>query len=167
MPVIAVARCSKLPDYEASVTLAGSTPWVVDQLTAHPEDVIGVANGLLLTGSLAVRPDLHGATAHRSSSTAEAGRDACEIELVSLALEADLPLLVIGRGSQVLSVARGGTLVPDIQTCVPDSLEHRLPVAPCEPFTLAHDVWIEERSLLASLTRARFTGTDSCRVNPP
>ena len=62
-------------------------------------------------------------------------------------------------------MARGGTLVPDIRTYVADSLEHRLPVPPYELFTLAHDVWIEERSLLASLTRARFTGADSCRVN--
>ena len=165
MPMIAIAQCSKLPDYEASVSLAGGTPWVVDQLTARPEDVIRMANGLLMTGGGDVRPDLYGATAHPLFSAAEAGRDAYEIELVSLALKADLPVLAICRGIQVLNVARGGTLVQDIQTEVADSLEHRLAVPPYEPFTLAHDVWIEERSLLGALTRERFTGADSYRVN--
>ena len=56
MPVIAIARCSELPDYEASVSLAGGTPWVVDHLTTRQEDVIGVANGLLLTGNRGVSP---------------------------------------------------------------------------------------------------------------
>lgn len=165
MPVIAVARCSRLLDYEASVNLAGGTPWIVDQSTAHPEDVMGVANGLLLTGGSAVRADLQDAAARQVSSAAETGRDAYEIELVSLALEADLPLLAICRGILVLNVARGGTLVHDIPTDVPDSLEHRLAVPPYEPFTFAHDIWIEERSLLATLTRDRFTGADGYRVN--
>lgn len=165
MPVIAIARCSRLLDYETSVSLAGGTPWVVDRSTAHPEDVMGVANGLLLTGDSAVRADLRGTAARQSSSAVETGRDGYEIELVSLALEADLPLFAICRGILILNVARGGTLVHDIPTDVPDSLEHRLTVPPYEPFTLAHDIWIEERSLLAALTRERFTDTDGYRVN--
>ena len=65
----------------------------------------------------------------------------------------------------MLNVARGGTLVLDIPTEIADSLEHRFAVPPYEPFTLAHDVWIEEGSLLASLTREQFTGAESYRVN--
>ena len=155
MPVIAVAWCSRLLDYEASVSLAGGTPWVVDQLTAHPEDVMGVANGLLLTGGSAVSADLQGAAAHRLSSAAETGRDGYEIELVSLALEADLPLFAICRGILVLNVARGGTLVHDIPTDVPDSLEHRLAVPPYEPFTLdSGDTCIGKRVIMIVLQRA-------------
>ena len=165
MPVIAIARCSKLPDYEASVSLADGTPWVVDQVTACPEDVISVANGLLLTGGGDVSPSIYGEASHFSFSAAETGRDEYEIDLVRRALEADLPVFAICRGTQVLNVSRGGTLVQDISTEVADSLEHRLTVPPYEPFTLAHDVWIEEGSLLATLTRERFTGADSYRVN--
>ena len=165
MPVIAIARCSELTDYEESVSLAGGTPWVVDQSTTHPEDVVGVANGLLLTGTSGVSPLICGETSHPSSSAAAAGRDEYEIELVRLVLEADLPVFATCRGTLILNIALGGTLVQDIPTEVPDSLEHRFPVPPYEPFTLAHDVWVEEGSLLARLTRERFTGADSYRVN--
>ena len=165
MPVIAIARCSKLPDYEASVDLAGGTPWLVDQVTSSPEDVIGVANGLLLTGGGDVRPDLYGAATHPAHSAAEAGRDAYEIELIHRALQADLPILAICRGIQVLNVALGGTLVQDIPSEIADSLEHRWAVPPYEACRLAHDVWVEQASLLATLTRDRFTGADSYRVN--
>lgn len=165
MPVIAIARCSKLPDYEASISLAGGTPWVVDHLTTRQEDVISVANGLLLTGGGDVSPSIYGEASHFLFSAAEAGRDEYEIDLVRRALEADLPVFAICRGTQVLNVARGGTLVQDISREVADSLEHRLAVPPYEPFALAHDVWIEERSLLASLTRKQFTGADTYRVN--
>ena len=165
MPVIAIAWCSKMPDYEASISLAGGTPWVVDQVTADPEDVIGVANGLLLTGSRGVSPSCYGEASRVSFSAAQAGRDDYEIDLVRRALDADLPVFAICRGIQVLNVSRGGTLVQDISTEVPDSLEHRLAAPPYEPSALAHDVWVEEGSRLATLTRERFTGADSYRVN--
>jgi len=165
VPVIAVTRCGTLPDYEASVSLAGGTPWVIDQVTADPEDVMGVANGLLLTGSGGVSPSCYGEASRVSLSATEAGRDQYEVDLVRRALEANLPVFAICRGIQVLNVSRGGTLVQDISTEVSDSLEHRLPAPPYEPVALAHDVWVEEGSLLATLTRERFTGADSYRVN--
>ena len=57
----------------------------------------------------------------------------------------------ICRGIQVLNVARGGTLVQDIPSEVPGALEHKLTVPPNEPFTLAHEVWVEDGSVLAQL----------------
>ena len=165
MPVIAITWCSKMSDYEASVGLAGGTPWVVDQGTADARDVIGVANGLLLGGGRGVSPSCYGEASRATISAADTGRDDYEIDLVRRALEADLPVFAIGRGIQVLNVSRGGALVQDIPTEVPDSLEHRLAAPPYEPFTLAHDIWIEEGSLLATLTRERFTATDGYRVN--
>ncbi|MSO83393.1 MAG: gamma-glutamyl-gamma-aminobutyrate hydrolase family protein [Acidobacteria bacterium] len=165
MPLIAIARCSKLPGYEASVSMAGGTPWVVDPLTARTEDVIRVANGLLLTGGGDVRPDLYDATAHPLFSPAEAGRDQYEIELVRLALEADLPVFAICRGSQVLNVARGGTLVQDIPTELPGALEHTFAVPPHDAARLAHDIRILKRSLLATLSGGPVHDAGSRSVN--
>ena len=164
MPVVAIARCSKLEDYEASVILAGGTPWVVDRQSAFLGDVVSVANGLLLTGGRSVHPSMYD-DASLSSSGAGRGRDEYEIELVRRVLDADLPVFAIGRGAHILNVARGGTLIQDIPTEVADSLEHRFPVPPYEPFTLAHDVWVEEGSLLAKLTSGHFNGADNYRVN--
>ena len=85
MPVIAIALCSELSDYEPSVTLAGGTTWVIDHLTTRHEDVMGVANGLLLTGGSPVRADQSRAPRRTGCPfpppTTE--RDGYEIELVS------------------------------------------------------------------------------------
>jgi putative glutamine amidotransferase len=65
----------------------------------------------------------------------------------------------------VLNVSRGGTLVQDIPSQVPDALEHTLAIPPYEPYTLAHEVWIDKGSLLNRLTGEALEGGDSCQVN--
>lgn len=161
MPVIAVAPCRTLHDYEESVRRAGGEPRVIDLSTESPEHVIRSVQGVLLTGGGDVQPDLYGAAAHATYSAAEPGRDAYEIELVRLACERNLPLFAICRGMQVLNVARGGTLVQDIPSEVAAALEHRLDVPPHQPVTLAHEVGIEQSSALAGL----IGEAESCQVN--
>ena len=51
-------------------------------------------------------------------------RDHFELGLVPLILAADKPLLCICRGTQVLNVALGGTLVGDIASEMPDAVKH-------------------------------------------
>ncbi len=75
MPVIAIAACSKLPDYEESVRRAGGDVRLINPAADPPADVIGTVQGLLLTGGGDVRPDLYGATAHPAFDPAEPGRD--------------------------------------------------------------------------------------------
>ena len=75
------------------------------------------AEGLLLAGGGDVLPGLYGAATHESFDPAEPGRDDYEIELVRLALDADLPVLAICRGIQVMVVARGGTLISLFGRC--------------------------------------------------
>ena len=162
---IAIAPCSKLPDYEESVRHAGGDPWVLDPSLDRPEDVMRSATGLLLAGGGDVLPRIYGAATHPSYSAAEAGRDEYEIELARRALELHLLLFAICRGIQVLNVARGGTLVQDIPTELPGTLEHKLAVPPHEPAELAHEIWIEGGSLLAKLAGERLNGADTCQVN--
>ena len=165
MPIIAIAPYSRLHDYEDAARLAGGEPLVLDPSVDPPEDVVRFASGLLLTGGGDVLPRLYGATAHPFYSAAEAGRDEYEIELISHALELDLPLFAICRGIQVLNVARGGTLVQDIPTELPGTLEHRLAVPPHEAIALAHEIWIKKDSLLAKLNGARIHDSGNCEVN--
>ena len=162
MPVIAIAPCSKLPDYEESVRRAGGEVRVLNPAVDSPADVIGSVQGLLLTGGGDVRPDLYGAVAHPTFDPAEPGRDEYEIELVRLALQKDLPVFAICRGVQLLNVACGGTLIQDIPAEVGTSVEHRIK----EPrFALAHDVWLTPGSLLQQTLRERLEDADSCAVN--
>jgi putative glutamine amidotransferase len=71
-----------------------------------PAEVLGRIDGVLLTGGA----DIGDAPE----------RDAFELELARLALEADLPVLGVCRGMQVMNVARGGTLIDH----VPDKVGH-------------------------------------------
>jgi putative glutamine amidotransferase len=165
MPVVVIAPCSKLPDYEESVRRAGGTPHVPDRATDRPADIIRDADALLLAGGGDVLPSLYGEAAHPTFSAAEEGRDEFEIELVRRAYEANLPVLAICRGIQLLNVARGGTLVQDIPSQIAAALEHKLEVPPHQSFDLAHEVWIDKGSRLAALIRERLTDAESCEVN--
>ena len=164
MPVIAIAPCEKLHDYQEAIRRAGGEPWLLDQAVDQPQDVVRSADGLLLAGGGDVGPEIYGAAPHSTYDAAEPGRDAYEIELIQRALETDLPVFAICRGVQVLNVARGGTLVQDIPTELPGALEHKLTVPPNEPFTLAHEVWVEDGSLLATLF-GDAADTESPQVN--
>ena len=162
MAVIAIAPCSKLPDYEESVRRAGGDARVLNAAADAPADVIGAVHGLLLTGGGDVRPDLYGAAPHATFDPAEPGRDEYEIALVRLALEKDLPVFAICRGVQLLNVARGGTLIQHIPDEVGTTVNHRVPTP---PHSIAHEVWIESRSLLERLMGERFEAGEACPVN--
>jgi len=162
MPVIAIAPCGKLPDYEESVRRAGGDVRALVRTADSPADVVASVQGVLLTGGGDVLPAIYGAIAHPTFDPAEPGRDEYEIELVRLALAADLPVFAICRGIQVLNVARGGTLIQDIVDEVGTTVNHRV-VMP--QHSIAHDVWIESGSLLERLMGERFEAGETCPVN--
>ncbi len=162
MPVIAIAPCSKLPDYEESVRRAGGDARHLDRSADSPADVVASVQGVLLTGGGDVRPTIYGAIAHPTFDAAEPGRDEYEIELVRLALAADLPVFAICRGIQVMNVARGGTLIQDIVDEVGTTVNHRVAMP---QHSIAHDIWIESGSLLERLMGERFEAGEACPVN--
>jgi putative glutamine amidotransferase len=112
-----------------------------------------------------VAPALYGEPPHPSVVDVDPARDEFEIGLVAEARRRGLPILAICRGIQVLNVACGGTLVQDVPSQVKGALEHRLTVPPHEPYSLAHEVWLDMDTLLARLMRERLSDTDACDVN--
>jgi putative glutamine amidotransferase len=161
MPIIALAPCDKLRDYEEALRRAGGQVRVLDRTVDRPVDVIRTVDGVLLPGGADVRPSIYGEAAHHTYEAAEAGRDEYELELTRRALEADRPLLAICRGIQVLNVARGGTLVQDIPAQIGGAVSHAVRES---PVTIAHDVWVAEGSLLGQVMRERLDG-DALPVN--
>lgn len=148
MPTIAISPCRKPLDYDAAVRRAGGTPRPLDVATDSPADVVRAVDGVLLTGGDDVDPALYGEAPHHTFGVAEPGRDAFEIELIQRALEADLPVLAICRGLQVLNVALGGTLVQDIPSEAGPHLQHDTE----GPSTvLAHPIRVAPGSRLAGL----------------
>lgn len=164
MPVIAIASCKKLEDYRQAILHVGGDPRIVDASMGVDAALAG-AHGLLLTGGDDVAPARYGEAAHASVVEAEPGRDEFEIALLKAARDRALPIFAICRGIQVLNVAYGGTLVQDIPSELPGALPHTLPVPPNQPFSLAHDIWIEKDSLLSRLMRDRLNDVDTCAVN--
>jgi putative glutamine amidotransferase len=161
MAVIAVAPCSKPHDYEESIRRAGGEVRVLDYAADRPVDVVRGADGILLAGGGDVLPALYGEAPHATFDAAEPGRDDYEIELTRRAAEADVPLLAICRGIQVLNVARGGTLIQHIPDQVGATLNHALREP---PYALAHDIWVASGTILERLMRHRLDG-DAVAVN--
>ena len=77
-------------------------------------------DGLILSGGGDLDPALYGADAHPETDTPRPQRDHAELRLLEHALQRDMPVLAVCRGSQLLNVARGGDLVQHL----PDDLGH-------------------------------------------
>ncbi len=75
------------------------------------ERVLAALDGLVLTGGGDVAPGRFGQRADPHTDGADRDRDELELGLVQAALAADLPVLAVCRGLQVLNVALGGDLV--------------------------------------------------------
>lgn len=105
------------------------------------------AKALLLMGGTDVNPSRYGETPHAETDQPDDERDEVELALIDKALAADLPLLAICRGFQLLNVFCGGRLIQHL-----DPNEH--------PDECEHDVFIEPASKLAEIL-----GLHQCTVN--
>ena len=100
-----------------------------------PEDVLGRADGLMLTGGADVHPNEYGAAPDPAANVRwSVRRDAMELPLIRLALERDVPVLAICRGMQALNVVCGGKLIQDLPGHRPEDVRgpnfHHIWVAP-------------------------------------
>jgi putative glutamine amidotransferase len=136
--------------YIAAVQRAGALALALapdEQLVAEPAEALALIDGLMLAGGADIDPASYGAPAHPKTVGTVAERDAFEIALTRAAIEADVPVLGICRGMQLINVALGGTLVQHL----PDLLghgEHRRVLGSFEG--AEHDVMLTEGSLAAS-----------------
>jgi putative glutamine amidotransferase len=80
--------------------------------------VLAALDGLVLTGGGDLGADRYGQRADPRNAGTNPGRDELELGLVRAALAADLPVLAVCRGLQVLNVALGGDLVQHLPDAV-------------------------------------------------
>jgi putative glutamine amidotransferase len=163
-PLIAISSCRKLEDYRQSILHTGGEVRIIDP-SMSVADALADVGGLLLTGGGDVDPARYGETPHQTLDDVDPVRDEFEIALIAAARARDLPIFAICRGVQMLNVAAGGTLVQDIPSEVAGAINHSLVVPPHPPYELAHEVWVEKDSLLATLLGERLVGSDTCEVN--
>ena len=107
--------------YVDSVARAGGIPVLLPPQEHGAEEVIGRLDALVLTGGSDVTPEHYRQPAHPRTAIVRPWRDQWELRLLERALAADLPVLGVCRGAQLLNVALGGTL----DQHVPDRLGHQ------------------------------------------
>jgi putative glutamine amidotransferase len=161
-PIIAVAPCRSLDDYLKSIRHAGGEPRVLDPAADNPASIAGTVHGLLLTGGPDVDPARYGEQPHASVSPPDPQRDGFEIALIQDAAARGVPVFAICRGLQILNVAFGGTLIQDLPSHGRGTIEHSKTTPLC---AIAHEVWINRNSTLASLMPEKLAEADSCAVN--
>ena len=132
-------------DYVRVVAAAGGVPLLVPPGAPFAETLAAV-DGLIFSGGSDLDPELYGAEAHAETLGVIRERDDFELPLMRAALECDVPMLAICRGSQVLNVVRGG----DIEQHVPDRIGSEVHREVPGVFSV-HDVEVTPGSRLASI----------------
>ena len=104
--------------YVRAVEVAGGRALVIPPTNGGVEETLAVVHGLVFSGGGDIHPDAYGADVHGETRGIDKRRDEAELALLQAALERDLPLLAVCRGSQVLNVALGGDLVQHLPELV-------------------------------------------------
>lgn len=97
-------------DYVDSVVRSGGVPVLLPPIGDGAAELAARLDGLILSGGPDVSPSRYGERQLPGTEATRPDRDAYEFALVAAALAADLPVLAICRGAQVLNAALGGTL---------------------------------------------------------
>ncbi len=113
--------------YVQAVQRAGGRAFLVPPATDAVEETLDGLDGLVFSGGSDLDPQLYGQEAHEQTFGIVRDRDDAELALLRGALERDMPVLAICRGSQVLNVARGGDLVQHLPEVVGDEKHKHTP----------------------------------------
>lgn len=136
--------------YVRAVEAAGGRPLLVPPSEDGVEETIDALDGLLVSGGPDVDPGLYGQEPHTATAGVREERDRGELALLTAALERDLPVLAVCRGSQLLNVARGGDLVQHLPDVLGEETHKHTPGAFAD-----HGVKVREGSRLGALMGER------------
>lgn len=106
--------------YVEAVAAAGARPVLVPPADAAPERTVAALDGLVLAGGSDLDPGLYNAEPHPCTQGIRGDRDCGEAALLRAALAAELPVLGICRGLELLNILLGGDLIQHL----PDELGH-------------------------------------------
>jgi putative glutamine amidotransferase len=100
--------------FQRPIALVGGIPLTLSRLDEALEDALGVVDAVVIGGGRDIEPHRYGQEPHEALGPPDPHRDEFELELVEHAIAKRLPLLGMCRGTQVINVALGGTLLQDV-----------------------------------------------------
>jgi gamma-glutamyl-gamma-aminobutyrate hydrolase PuuD len=136
--------------YVQQVEAAGGRALLVPPSEDGIEETLDVLDGVLFSGGSDIEPREYGQNAHTETTGTRPERDRAELALLRAALDRDMPVLAVCRGSQVLNVARGGDLVQHLPEVVGDEKHKHTPGVFAD-----HEVTIEAETRLGGLLGER------------
>jgi putative glutamine amidotransferase len=137
--------------YSEAVEAAGGVPVHISLIPkfAYIEAVVDGLDGILLPGSDSdVDPLRYGQQPHPALGVVQTIKDETDLMVIEAVERRRMPLLAICFGMQVLNVSRGGTLIQDISSQVPDAIKHEQGVPRDRP---SHRINILENSKLSHI----------------
>jgi putative glutamine amidotransferase len=132
--------------YVDAVARAGGRAVLVPPTSDGIDETLDAVDGLIFSGGADLDPELYGQEAHPETFGIQEERDRAELALLEGALERDMPVLAICRGSQVLNIARGGDLVQHLPDVVGDEKHKHTPGTFAD-----HEIELEDGTRLATL----------------
>ena len=132
--------------YVQAIESAGGRALLVPPSEEGIDETLDAVDGLVFSGGSDIDPAEYGHDAHPETNGVRPERDRGELALLTAALERDMPVLAVCRGSQVLNVARGGDIVQHLPEVVGDEKHKHTPGVFAD-----HDVEVKVESRLGSL----------------
>lgn len=151
-------------DYSEAVEAAGAMPVHIPLIAKkdYIDALVEHLDGIFLPGSDSdVDPSLFGEEPHPKLGNVVPEKDHTDRLVLDAAERLNLPVLGICYGMQALNVARGGTLIQDIDSQVESGLKHEQG-RPLD--RQSHSIEIDRNSILGKLPAVSNNG-NSLRVN--
>jgi len=146
-------------NYMRVIADLGATPIALPHEPDCVAHYINIIDGLLVTGGrFDIAPNLYGDTQVHNAVETKEKRTQFEWEIATQALKANMPLLGICGGEQLLNVVLGGSLVQYIPDEIAGAINHRQDEKRHLP---THDIYIAEGSLLHKIAGVSETVVNS------
>ena len=148
--------------YIQAVTRAGGIPVILPASIPAEElpRLAAVFDGFLFSGGADLDPAHYGGELHPNTYGINPERDAFELTVLCLVVDAQKPVFTICRGTQALNVALGGSLIGDIATQQPQALKHDW-FPGFRRDKLVHQVQIDPSSRIGAIIGAQNILTNS------
>jgi len=137
--------------YSEAIEAAGGAPLHISLIpnSDYVDSIVEGLDGILLPGSDSdVDPLRYGQQPHPELGTVQTIKDETDLLVIEAAEHRRIPLFAICFGMQILNVSRGGSLIQDIRSQVPEAIKHEQGPPRDRP---SHRIKLQENTRLSQI----------------